>query len=545
MKGLKKLSILGLGLALTASLAACSQSKSINQLDAIPVAEEETYPEVSYDEEYAKEDLRLANVVVDTTNAKTKFYLGDEFSSEGLIVKARYFKYENGTRVATIDVDIDNYSIDTSEVNMYVAGTYNVVIGFRKGAILKTRSYSITVKNNVYEGTPNITYLSGLDVSWSDAIQEDDYFCQTSDNVLTVYVNSEAGANDTLKSKITTAALNATVYATTNDASGNVASITPITKWNNKNYNPVIDCEDLDISKPGTYMVKLTLTRNITVDGESIPVPAKGFVLINVRDVIDDVSYAGYYDSEGNLVSNGIKDFAASIDKIDYSDLAFNVKYYSGDKIVRVGDMPELFDFSINNIPPYVLGQSDVTVKLTEANLSNVIPQASFKVNVVDSGKTFGVYNVRDVSDFSNVVSFDTETEKYTDVNVGADGVYMSEDERVFGANIAGHNSAATADGITFSYRVKITKNTGKVEFTPEKSGRAKLYFDFSATGESNVIVKNAKGETLKELSMLGNGGSKISGILEIDLVAEEKIIITTTAGTTYFYGIAAEYDKA
>ena len=92
MKGLKKLSILGLGLALTASLAACSQSKSINQLDAIPVAEEETYPEVSYDEEYAKEDLRLANVVVDTTNAKTKFYLGDEFSSEGLIVKARYFK---------------------------------------------------------------------------------------------------------------------------------------------------------------------------------------------------------------------------------------------------------------------------------------------------------------------------------------------------------------------------------------------------------------------------------------------------------------------
>ena len=61
MKGLKKLSILGLGLALTASLAACSNSSSLtNELNAVPEAQQEVYPEVTFDENYEKEDLRLS-----------------------------------------------------------------------------------------------------------------------------------------------------------------------------------------------------------------------------------------------------------------------------------------------------------------------------------------------------------------------------------------------------------------------------------------------------------------------------------------------------
>ena len=542
MKGLKKLSILGLGLALTASLAACSNSSSLtNELNAVPEAQQEVYPEVTFDENYEKEDLRLSSIILDTTNAKTTFYLGEEFTTEGLTVNARYLKYENKKVVGKVDVPIDDYSIDASDVNIYKAGTYSVTVSYRVGTVPKTNTYKVTVKNNKYEGTPNAVYLSGIDIAWSDAMQADETFCETNDTTLTVYVNSDPQATEDLKAKLTTSAFNATVYITANDATGS-PTISSTKQWNKATFNPVVDCSSVNLAVPGVYMVKLTLTRTITVDGEAITVPVTGFVLISVRDVISSASYAGYYNENGELVENGVIDIPSSIDPIDYSDLAYKLQYYSGSKIVRVGDYPDLFNFSINVISPYKLGTSNVTVKLTEANLNGVYPTAQCDINIVDSGKTFTVYNAKDENDFVGVVNYDEATQKYTDATIGATEQPISIDGNVVAANVAGHNAAVNVDGLSLSYRLKITKSTGYVKVKTTGKGIIRFYADFGSTG--NIIVANSKGETLyTSETKAGNNGSKIEEIVTLNCEANDEFVVKSSAGTCYLFGIAIQYE--
>lgn len=538
MKGLKKISVLGLGLIAVGTLASCSVLATGNKLDAVPEAAVETYPEVNYDYNYSSSSSALSNIILDTTNVQTTFYLGDEFNCDNLIVKARYLMTVDGKRKA-VDYVIDDYSIDTSEVNMYIAGTYPVTIQYRSGTILKEKSYDITVENNNYEGVPNINYFSGIDMKWTTAMKSNSNFITTSsqDNMLFIYVDPTDGATDNIKSLITTGSFEVTAYLTSNDATGN-PTVSTYKNW--KNY-ATLDVSSLDLTTPGTYMAKLTLTLPESIAKTDIEIKTTGFVMITVVDVVTEISYAGYYEN-GELKSGQQKTYNASLDTFDYSDLAFNVNYYSGVKTIRVGDEPSLFQFS--NVCPYIFGSRGLTVTFTEADLKGNFPSCNTSINVADSGYIYTAYNTPSDEDgnggnpFTGVVAWDDSQSKYIDATISTETA-ISSDGLIVGNNIQGHNSAASYEGSSFAYRVKITKNTGYITVKTTGAATIKYYVAYSTTAGTNAIVVDQDNNSICNNTFgVGTGTSGISSAFSITVDAAGEYKLYSTSGTLYLYGI-------
>lgn len=86
---------------------------------------------------------RLTSIDVDYDNCQTLFYTGDFFNYDGLNV---YATYENGDFV-----QVEDFDIILSNVNMNVAGEYSVDVSYSENGITKTSSYPITVEQTILE----------------------------------------------------------------------------------------------------------------------------------------------------------------------------------------------------------------------------------------------------------------------------------------------------------------------------------------------------------------------------------------------------------
>ena len=63
--------------------------------------------------EEKKSDMKLAAITIDASKAKTRFYLGEEFSSEGLVVTAYYREDSDSEDAQEIQKIVDKYAINT------------------------------------------------------------------------------------------------------------------------------------------------------------------------------------------------------------------------------------------------------------------------------------------------------------------------------------------------------------------------------------------------------------------------------------------------
>ena len=134
MKGIKKLSILGLSALFAVSIASCSmRPSSIELKDQQQEAYDEDYPE-AYENDLGNKTLILSSILLETDEAKTTFYLNDVFSTEGLKVKVTFFEYTNGKRTGTRSEYTTNYSVNSDAFNSNAVGKYDIVVTFRYGA---------------------------------------------------------------------------------------------------------------------------------------------------------------------------------------------------------------------------------------------------------------------------------------------------------------------------------------------------------------------------------------------------------------------------
>lgn len=82
------------------------------------------------------EGKTLQEIVLDTTNAKTTFVVGDDYSSTGLVVKA---KYSDDTETT---LNVGDYTINSSAYKKTEAGTYEISVFYKE----KSAKYTVTVE---------------------------------------------------------------------------------------------------------------------------------------------------------------------------------------------------------------------------------------------------------------------------------------------------------------------------------------------------------------------------------------------------------------
>ena len=96
-------------------------------------------------EEPAADELVLSLVEVDTTNAKTEFFVGEQFSTEGLVVTRSGRNLTQETVFYQEEVPLDECTIDSSAFKSDTVGEYVITVSYTLGEVTKSDEYTVSV----------------------------------------------------------------------------------------------------------------------------------------------------------------------------------------------------------------------------------------------------------------------------------------------------------------------------------------------------------------------------------------------------------------
>ena len=96
-------------------------------------------------EEPAADGLVLSLVEVDTTNAKTEFFVGEQFSTEGLVVTRSGRNLTQETVFYQEEVPLDECTIDSSAFKSDTVGEYVITVSYTLGEVTKSDEYTVSV----------------------------------------------------------------------------------------------------------------------------------------------------------------------------------------------------------------------------------------------------------------------------------------------------------------------------------------------------------------------------------------------------------------
>ena len=296
-------------------------------------------------------EMELSSIIIDTSNAKTRFYLGEEFSSEGLKVTAVYTKEINSEETEETSVEVDKFSIDTEYVNMDKTGQYYVTVIFRDGIQKVSSFYIITVGNSFFPES-GVKFLAGIEADIKEVtLKQGDKFELPAVSITAKYmVGTEIVEEKTVPSK----ALE-------------------------------IDYSSVDPNKKGTYMIKYTLKSKVTIEGKEYDIEESTFILVKVLNKIKGISFVSGDTSQ-----------AATVRGLDCSDWIFSVDLEIGEN-QKINYNSE--DFQITGVNTLVAGKYDVTVTYFEdgeevsTNLDVEITEAVGEkiVQCLDFGESRGI----------------------------------------------------------------------------------------------------------------------------------------------------------
>lgn len=100
-------------------------------------------------EEPAADELVLSLVEVDTTNAKTEFFVGEQFSTEGLVVTRSGRNLTQETVFYQEEVPLDECTIDSSAFKSDTVGEYVITVSYTLGEVTKSDEYTVSVVRSV------------------------------------------------------------------------------------------------------------------------------------------------------------------------------------------------------------------------------------------------------------------------------------------------------------------------------------------------------------------------------------------------------------
>lgn len=93
---------------------------------------------------------KLQSIDLDLTYAKTEYYLGENFSAEGLVVRATVLK-PKAKEPETVELESNEYVIDWSAYSKSAVAEYPIKVSYTLGEDTLTKSYNVRVKNEILQ----------------------------------------------------------------------------------------------------------------------------------------------------------------------------------------------------------------------------------------------------------------------------------------------------------------------------------------------------------------------------------------------------------
>ncbi|MBQ9448537.1 MAG: bacterial Ig-like domain-containing protein [Acholeplasmatales bacterium] len=448
------------GLSLVAALASCGGNNQPTTASTAPITTspvqtisetDEKYPTVSADGVSA-EAGKLIQIFADTTNAKKVFYVGDTFSSEGLVVKATYYNETTSQRTTK---EVTGYTLDASGFNSDAVGSSQILVSYREGGEVVNTYYTVQIKLSLFESTQDITFVSGLDVEFNTAVSTDKL-------VKTIDLNTNyAFAKSNLKYKL---------YTTTTSAEGNTVAVEDITSRD-------VEIEQaINVNKVGVYMVKVTYTgNNVTIGGKTYENKVTAFVLVNVVNPVTAIQ----------KVSTGDTTFEATPDKLDLSNWEIKItrKVNAGEEIVHFNDK----DFVLSGVNLLVVGEQTASIVYKELAENGTTIMCEVPVTVNESSK----YDIL-IND-----NIETLAKAGTPAADGAPTPYTFEGEELdflTAQNIGIQlEKKRSSDGLEFSGFIKVDGAAKKsfVKIHMEKGGKLVLFVSSNGDDARTCILEN------------------------------------------------------
>lgn len=311
MKAKKVILPLVAGLALV-GLAACSDTETTSS----EVTSETTTTTTSASTHAGA----LTTLSLSSANATTSYALGEEFDSSNLIVTAVYS--DNTTERLTEG----QYTVDSSEFNNQIAGTYTIHVIYVENQIRKTASYNVTVASILDSLTT--AYLLGINASG----METDY---------------------RLNGSVDTTGL--VVTATYSD--GTEKDVTSET---------TTDFSAFDSTQLGVYMLKFSYSEDYELNGKSETKTSETFLLATV----DAKIYAIEFESGTTTVEQDTIGPDGTMNTLDVSDWVVKATFISDDYKTKVSKYIDAEDLTISGFDSGSAGTQKVTLTYTHGNMS-------------------------------------------------------------------------------------------------------------------------------------------------------------------------------
>ena len=117
-----------------------------------------------------EQEYRLESIEV--KNAQTQFYLGEEFTTEGLEVTAVMENLTQNKTEYDIPVPVSDLVIDSSEYNKDEVGEYTIVVSYTYAGVTEEAEYDVTVDKpvrlaRIFVDTENAKKIYDMDEDFS------------------------------------------------------------------------------------------------------------------------------------------------------------------------------------------------------------------------------------------------------------------------------------------------------------------------------------------------------------------------------------------
>ena len=546
MKGMKKISLLALGLAfvgVATGVKAFADTDYVEfddletEIGEISTLEQpESFPDI-YINEDNKMQYHLENITVNTDNARTTFYLGEEFSADGLLVLADFVKLdENGNpakdengRTITVTARVTNYQVDSSNIDTSIMGRYKPQVSYRYGETVKTAEYTINVKSSEFETTKNLVYIAGVKAGFKDECATEIFKLKNHGRIATTYLQ-DSGENtftlDTSDLNIQLVKHTVNRVATAFETEYIDIDMSTLTNdtTNKKMFNAdntlELDYSSVNTGKVGSYIVPIKYkSTDLVINDRTVKNKVESFIVVDVISPVVSMENFNDYEVEASM---GLPDFT------EY-EVFIERKVLDGDTLTSTYETIYVTNdkFEYEGFVPYRKGTQTATFKLKE--LTEEGEQLSFEAPVVVKAST--KYDISIVNDLSggNIISEKQEASNkpkyYTEYDLG-NGVkaYNIQVTDSGGKDtLSSKAKNCKEDGMSFTGFATLNSvaKDSRFEFTFTKKTTLILYIGSNGEDERGFVVYDDKGETIYEdvvnASEVGGKQTPKRVVLELD----------------------------
>ena len=488
MKRRKIFGMLAMSALLGLSLAACKDKDKDITEDPSGVVDNSGFVDIDM-YTTSNEGKQLSTIIADTSGAKTVYFVGDKFTSEGLVIKGNYVSYVDGKPQGSQET-ITNYYLDTSEIDLNVIGTYPVKVIHRTGAVLKETTYDITVQSSEFDSL-GIEYLAGIVPDQS---------------IYTMVLGEEYIApNPTWTAH----------YLKSGEETESTRELTA-----EESYSIIPDSSAVDLTKKGTYMIKYTMNASVKLpSGTTKKYKVQSYVLINIENPIVNLEF-----------KSGKTSYETTIDDLDYSDWIITTTRING-AVEDVNYSPDLF--KVTGLNKYAVGAATATITsveeptvsctkeitMTESTTRNIILGNDFSNSqFISQGPSVSKGNETAALDYKNDQSLAAIKHLNQTYVLGTTGMVKAVnpsaiycDRYNYGNPSAGEQPyyKDSYDGLAFPVRLSFVA-ASYLEITVEKAGDIIVFCAASGDGdpratnlcdnEGNIIAESSDSGVKQEI---------------------------------------------